>query len=124
MPATIDSLKDAEKVLNLALERENGIRVFFSTKGGATKFRQRLYNRRTIDRDQAKKAYPLEHPGYGRSAWDALIVTKGEEMNQKDEVERCYLDVQRSSLEAAVGIEGIEDLGTGESVVLGEDEGE
>lgn len=65
---------DAREILERALEAPKGVRIPCSSRSAATLLRSRLNYYRKIDRAQNKMVYDQDHPLYGQSMYDALIL--------------------------------------------------
>ena len=57
-----------------ALEAERGVRVDFDSKERAVQFRQRCYTLRRKLRDQSRRQFAQDEPGYDQSDYDGLIL--------------------------------------------------
>lgn len=68
------SFEEARKVMNIALDRTNGVMLKFPTKKSATDFRSRCYQVRHRDREDTRKLYAMGEPGHGVSAFDSLQI--------------------------------------------------
>lgn len=68
------SFKDVKGVMDKALAAEHGVKVKCSSYGAAMKLRHRMNAARTRDRIENKKVYPEEHPMYGCSPYDQLVM--------------------------------------------------
>jgi hypothetical protein len=65
---------DCYDLLDKALEAPDGIRFAVSDIGLANQFRVRLHTARRINREDNKDTYDKDHPLYGRSIYDTLVV--------------------------------------------------
>lgn len=100
-------------LLDSALESSSGIRVKGLSLSKAKQLRQQLHSLRTLERRKSAKAFPLDDPRSGTSAYDALlteIITEGNLLFSL----RIY-----SSASQALAL-SIIDEATGEEVKLGD----
>jgi len=67
--------EDCFDLFDRALESEEGVGARMDDEGAAGQFRLRMHNARQLHRRQNKEAYPLDHPEYGRSVYDRLVVS-------------------------------------------------
>ena len=77
MPVTnaILSFEDVRELLNKAIEAEKGIEIKLDTKGQAVNLRSRMNRYRAKDRESSKVIFPDDHPSYGVSQYDRLIIS-------------------------------------------------
>lgn len=83
--------KDIEAALDRALSNGTGVRIRCAGYGYAVNLRQRAYKLREIDRRENRKIYTEDDPSYGRSVYDACLITPREIDNQ------WYLVIEVSS---------------------------
>jgi hypothetical protein len=84
MTAVINSFQaheDCFEVLDRALESDTGVRAMMDDKGAAIHYRMRLHYARKLDRERSTEAHPTDHPDYGKSVYDNLVVSVREENN-------------------------------------------
>ena len=60
--------------MDQALLEEKGVRIKFDQPNHATRFRQRCNMLRVLDRRDNLTVYDKNHPMYGRSAYDVLVL--------------------------------------------------
>lgn len=65
---------DCYEVMNKAIDDPKGIRVRVDDYNAGIHLRMRIHQARSIDRDDNRKTYANDHPMYGRSPYDRLIV--------------------------------------------------
>ena len=70
--------EDCFELLDQALAGD-GIRVSAEDSGAAQHLFMRLHYARTLSRDESRKLYEPEHPEFGISAYDGLIVRRPRE---------------------------------------------
>lgn len=73
---SITSYVDIRSALDRALESEKGVRLRFADDKAAMTFAGRVHSLRFLDRKENKKIYPEDHPMWGRSVYDPLMVKK------------------------------------------------
>lgn len=66
--------QDCYDVLDKALDDPIGVRVKVATDGDAANFRVRLHTARRIDREENATMYGPDHPMYGKSVYDPLVI--------------------------------------------------
>jgi len=66
------AFNDCYDIFDQALADPSGIRVAFESEGAARHFRLRLHQARKIDRQDNAKIYGVDHPMFGRSAYDPI----------------------------------------------------
>lgn len=71
---SITSYPDIRSALDRALESAKGVRLKFPDQKAAMTFRGRVHSLRFLDRKENKKIYAEDHPMYGRSVYDPLMV--------------------------------------------------
>lgn len=113
MPSSRESLRDAERLLDKALEREDGLILIFKTRPAMTKFRARLYRFMKLVREEHYRL-PPEDDAYGKSPYDIILlkvkedkdsiqlhVTKGDKLSEQgiatviDPITREELDLEK-----------------------------
>ena len=62
------------EALNKALESDAGVRIPFGVQGDAINYRLRLHKARRNDRTANKQMYDSDHPLWGKSVYDGLVV--------------------------------------------------
>lgn len=67
---------DCRDLFDRALESDKGIRVKCASDGAAWHLRLRMHNFRRLDRKANCATYADDHPMYGKSVYDPIIVTK------------------------------------------------
>src|SRR5215831_18408451 len=67
--------EDCYDFLDRALEAEYGVGTKMANDGDANQFRVRLHNARSLTRSQSKEQYQPDHPQYGTSVYDKLVVS-------------------------------------------------
>lgn len=75
MNQSILSHEDVRSAMDRALDSENGIRITLKSLGAAINFRQRCYRFRAASQKESRQLYKEGDHQYGRSAYDALIVS-------------------------------------------------
>jgi len=83
------------EILTKALEADNHIRIFFETRKQAWKFRMECYAVRAKDRKLAERERERDSPLWGRSLFDDLMLTIGEEPDRPGK--KFYCKIQRNS---------------------------
>jgi hypothetical protein len=83
------------------------------------KFRQRLYSFRQKDRDSSTKLYSEDHPAFGKSAFDRLMVLT--RIIPGELSAEYHLHVVPATLERA-GIAEVIDIASGEKITIDEEE--
>lgn len=75
MPASNSkgAYSDCFELFDRALEKGR-IRVGYPTKGEAHQLLSRLQYCRVLDREESQRIYEADHPQWGTSAYDSLIV--------------------------------------------------
>lgn len=73
-PTSRLAYSDCYDLMDAALADEIGVRIPFKSRGDAMQARVRLHSARMIDREENMKIYERDHPLYGRSTYDRLIV--------------------------------------------------
>jgi hypothetical protein len=73
--SSIVAYEDCYDFLDRALEAEHGVGTRMANDGDANQFRVRLHNARTLARSQSKEIYQPDHPQYGTSVYDKLVVS-------------------------------------------------
>ena len=83
MPPNSSTLahQDIRAAMDRALENGRGVRISCDTPGDVYNLRQRFYTVRRLDRADNAKTYDTDHPLYGRSVYDTLIVYPASEGN-------------------------------------------
>lgn len=77
--SSLTSYPDITAALDRALESPKGVRVSFESENAARTFCGRVHSFRFKDRKANCKIYPPEHPMYGCSPYDPLMVRKMED---------------------------------------------
>lgn len=65
---------DARAVLDKALDTKKGLKIPCSSRGAAIQLRSRFNYYRKLDRAESKNLYDQDHPMFGRSAYDRLVL--------------------------------------------------
>lgn len=81
---TLFAFADCIRILDDALEAKHGLRVRVTDENAAIHFRMRLHQARSLTREENKRIYEKEHPQWGRSSYDGLVVRINTEI--EDEV--------------------------------------
>lgn len=101
------SYLDCFTYLDRALDAPHGIRIKLGAvedpkiPGLAHQLRVRLNYARKLDRAEAEKIYPRDHPEYGVSAYDALVFR----IVQYDDV--TYVQIEPRKVPATVEVEDL-----------------
>lgn len=74
--SSITAYPDIAEVFEKALASPKGILLTFENANAVTTFCGRAHNYRYLDRKESKKIYDPEHPSWGRSAYDPLMIQK------------------------------------------------
>lgn len=95
-PLAFDDIREA---FDRALSAPKGIRIPCTSRGAAIVLRSRFNYYRKLDREENRKTYPPEHPMYGKSAYDKLVL----HIPSKGHAEENVLFVEpRPSLELTI----------------------
>ena len=68
------SFEDIEQAFDKALESPKGLRIKCVSRSAAIALRSRFNYYRKLNRDENKKTYPTDHPLWGKSVYDALVL--------------------------------------------------
>lgn len=71
---SINAYPDIRSALDQALASAKGVRLRFPDERAAMTFKGRVHSFRYQDRKENKKIYAEDHPMWGRSAYDPLMV--------------------------------------------------
>lgn len=71
---SINGYIDIRACLDKALASEKGVRLRFPDDKAAMTFKGRVHSCRYLDRKENKKIYAIDHPMYGKSVYDPLMV--------------------------------------------------
>src|SRR5579863_4492681 len=83
--------KDIENAMSRAISNGIGVRIFCpGGLGDAKHLQQRAYRCRIIDRKENQRIYSEDHPMYGRSTYDSLVITARQ---AEDETWFLYIEV-------------------------------
>src|SRR6266576_3824526 len=66
--------QDCFDLMDQAIANVKGTRIKFPDHGAAWHFRLRLHKARRIDREDNTRTFERDHPMYGRSIYDPLVV--------------------------------------------------
>lgn len=94
---------DCAEVLDKANGTASGCRVHVQGYNEAINLRMRLHQCRHLDRREMRRIYDEDHPMYGSSAWDGLVVR----IKEIDEVWWVYVEKRGAGI---LKIESIDDL--------------
>lgn len=71
---SINSYPDIRGAADKALASEKGVRLRFPDERAAMTFKGRFHSFRHMDRKENKKIYTKDHPMWGCSAYDPLMI--------------------------------------------------
>lgn len=72
--------QDCFDAYDRGLEAERGIRIHFSNFKDAKYFSMRMNQARSLDRKANARTYPKDHPLYGASNYDSLVLRVKEDV--------------------------------------------
>jgi len=84
---------DVREIYQQAIDSESGIRVKFTSNGRALAARHRFNSYRKADRAENCKIYSEDHPMFGRSVYDRLILRIPKQGMEDD----MYLYIEKRS---------------------------
>ena len=74
LPDTLSAYTDCLEHFERAQASERGIRIHNKTEKSAIYLRNRLHQARAIERREARRMYPSDHPAHGKSLNDRFVV--------------------------------------------------
>lgn len=66
--------QDAIEILERAFNSPNGVRIETTSKNEGLRLRQKIYMARKFLRLQSKEMYPQDHPLWGQSPYEDIVV--------------------------------------------------
>ena len=75
LPSSIGAYRDCQDLFDRAKADPKGIRACLGTYEACFQKRQRMHYFRSLDREASKSVYPGDHPSFGLSVYDDLMLT-------------------------------------------------